>query len=667
MSYGKMDWYNFERGIEKEWLVTNGLGGYACSTIINANTRKYHGLLVASLNPPVERVLLVSKVDEKIEIDNLTYNLATNQTKVQVSEFGFIHQQRMETSPVPCFSYSFSDVFIKKSIFMVYGQNTTIITYKIKNGEKKAKLFLRPLVNCRDFHWTVQKGQIHFQYKILTRGIEIRSLDVRFWIKCDSGDCFLKNDYFYNMYYLREKERGENFLEDHFMPAEFVISLAPYEEKEVTLYLSAENFEENIPSGKVLLEQEVCRQKNLLQRATKVLGEFEQDYFLQKLILASDAFIVKRKSTNQKSIIAGYPWFNDWGRDAMIALPGLTLVTGRFNEAKEILLSFSTYLKDGLLPNTFADKPEEEPLYNTADASLWYFNAVYQYLKYTGDLAFVLEKIYPVLEEIINWHIKGTHYQIKMAEDGLLEAGSPEYQLTWMDAKIGRFVITPRHGKAIEICALWYNGLRIMEILSKEAKKEFPFVGLANKVKESFENSFWNEKEEYYYDVLSCEGKDISFRPNQVIAMALPFSPISEEKAKKVLPKVWQKLYATYGLRSLSGDNLNYKGIYDGDRFKRDEAYHQGTVWSFLMGFFVTAYRKAYGYQKEDQRQAKLFLKPFKEHLKTHGVNFISEIFDGDEPIKPRGAIAQAWGVAEVLRVYAEEVLEIRNWRWEAK
>lgn len=614
-------------------------------------------MLVASLNPPVERTLLLAKLDERFEAGGQVYNLATNRTEQGVSEFGFIHQQIMTADPVPGFIYSFADVFMEKRIFMPYGKNTTVILYRIKNGSSPATLRLVPMVNCRDFHWTVRRGQIAFETNEIQGGVEVRVTPgvPPLKIICSDGG-FLRDDgWFTGMFYPAEDQRGENPVEDHYIPGHFTVGLTPGEEKSVTVLASIEDgglFYSNFDGGELLRVEEERRQA-LTQKANC------PDMLSRCLTRAADAFVVWRKSTGKKSVIAGYPWFNDWGRDTMIALPGLTLVTGRHSDAAEILLTFARNCKDGLLPNMFPDSAGHEPLYNTVDASLWYFHAVYKYLQYTGDNNFIIENIYPVLKEIIRQHMEGTLFNIKMDGDGLIRAGGPENQLTWMDAKVDHWVVTPRHGKPVEISALWYNALMVMERLYNLAGEEFRLKGLAEKVRDSFEREFWYDQGGYYYDVVGREGPDDHFRPNQVLAMALPFSPVSPDRARKVLSRVWKELYATYGLRSLSIYHPGYRGVYQGDRVKRDGSYHQGTTWSWLIGPFITAYRKAHGYREEDRRQAELFIRPFRDHLRDHGVGFISEIFDGNEPVIPRGCIAQAWGVAEVLRAYVEDVLEL--------
>jgi len=658
INLGKGDWPTFEQGIQREWLVTNGIGGYASSTVICANTRKYHGLLVASLAPPVRRTLLLSKLDERFEAGGRTYNLSSNKTVSGVTEFGFIHLQRVLVGKIPTFVYSFVDVVIEKTIFMVHGENTTVIRYRVKNGSSPATFRLIPFLNCRDFHWTSGMGQISFRLEPLKArewaGITVKAVPEvpALNIICGGKARFCREEgWFKGMLYPGEQERGEHAVEDHFVPGHFVISLAAKEEKVISFIASTrEEIDESI-NTEVLLDSERDRHLRLIKQSGL------RDDFSCRLVLASDAFVVWRQSTDTKSVIAGYHWFNDWGRDTMIALPGLTLVTGRHEDAREILLTFARHCSEGLIPNMFPDSPGE-PLYNTVDASMWYFHAVYKYLQYTGDFDFILKEIYPVLKEIAQFYIKGTKFKIGMDEDGLISAGTSEHQLTWMDAKVDNWVVTPRHGKPVEIAALWYNALKILEQLALRAGESLPYAGLSEKVGKSFKEKFWYEDGGYMYDVISGDQRDARLRPNQVIAMALPYSPVSSSRARQALRRVWQELYATYGLRSLSYYDPHYKGVYIGDRFSRDGAYHQGTVWSWLMGPFITAYRKAYGYSPDTREQAAMFINPFREHIRHHGVGYISEIFDGNDPIVPRGCIAQAWGVAEVLRAYVEDVLE---------
>jgi len=652
-SFGKSDWRTFERGIEKEWLVTNGIGGYASSTITGANTRKYHGLLVAAHNPPGRQMLHLAKLDERLEAGGRTYNLATNSTGCGACESGYIHLQQVNVDPVPAFTYCFADITLEKIIFMVHGRNTTVILYRIANGARDAVLRLIPMVNCRGHHYITYEGQVDFTQREVAGGVSIKGREgvPPLLLVSSYGTYIPGGSWFKGMAYAVEKERGENCYEDHYIPGYFEVPLRAGENKTVTVFASTEEFISM--DGEELLEKEKARLKKLENQAGY------EDALARRLVRAADAFIVSRQSTGSKTVIAGYPWFTDWGRDTMISLPGLALVTRRFEETREILLTYARQCKKGLLPNCFLDGAEE-PVFNTVDASLWFFNAVYKYLVYTGDLDFIRDQIYPVLKDIIRWYMKGTDFNIFMDKDGLLNAGTPDVQLTWMDAKIDDWVVTPRNGKAVEINALWYNALCVLENLARACGDEQSYRDLIGLVKKSFANSYWSDSEGYLCDVISPEGKDWRFRPNQLLAVSLPYSMLTVEQGYRIVRKIWQELYATYGIRSLSPEYSEYKGVYIGDRVQRDSSYHQGTAWSWLMGPFVTAYRRVHNYSAASREQARRFISPFRNHLRDHCVGYISEIFDGNEPVIPRGCFAQAWGVAEVLRAYVEDVLEIR-------
>ncbi len=650
-TWGKGDWPDWKTGSQKEWLVTNGLGGYASSSLINLNTRKYHGLLIAALNPPVERWLLVSQLDELLEMDGQSFALSSYQTESGWRQEGFRYLQRVENRPVPAFIYQIQELWLRKSIFMVFEQNTTVIYYQIQNGSCPAKLSLKPLLNCRDFHSTQNQEQINIRGQIIPGGFGLQSGSIEWKIMASEGQPWLMEDYFFGTFYEQEQQRGENDREDHWMPGGFTVELQPGESKEYTLLLTTEKT--NLPKaeGKKLLQAEIERQEKILAKAPAALRKQE---WIKELILAADAFIVQRNSTHGKSLIAGYPWFNDWGRDAMIALPGLTLATGRYNEAREILRTYAQNCREGLLPNAFSSRLQEPALYNTIDASLWFFWAVQSYCRYTQDLDFVQKEIYPVLEEIIQSYQQGTRFGIKMDADGLIESQDP--QLTWMDARVGGWVVTPRSGKAVEISALWYNALLFMRDLTLQPEQKSRYDNLASLTGISFENKFWYPEGGYYRDLLDDPP---TLRPNQLIALSLPYSPAAPERAKKALAQIQKKLLTAYGLRTLAPEEANYRGEYQGDRWQRDGAYHQGTVWCWLIGSFISAYRRAYGHTAWDRQQAERFLAPFQEHLREAGIGFISEILDGDEPHQPRGAIAQAWSVGEVLRVLGEEIINV--------
>jgi predicted glycogen debranching enzyme len=454
-----------------------------------------------------------------------------------------------------------------------------------------------------------------------------------------------------------EHERGLNGTEDHYIPGYYEIELKPGEEKTFTMVCSAGE-EIDTLDGEAMIAEEISRQKALRVkgRMGKDPGE---DPFLDQLLEAADKFIVHRKSTNAKTVIAAYPWFTDWGRDTMIAMPGLTLSTGRYEDARDILLTFARYEKDGLIPNVFPDG-EGEPAYNTVDAALWYFEAVYRYLQVTKDLEFVQEHLLPVLERIIQGYQKGTCFQIGMQKDSLIAAGNEDTQLTWMDAKAGSWVVTPRHGKAVEINALWYNALRVMtEITGQCGADASAYQKLAEKVKKSFQKVFWNEKANCLFDVVNEQGSDEKIRPNQILAVSLSFPVLSGEKAKGVVDKVHQKLYTALGLRTLNMEDPQYRGIYLGDQYARDGAYHQGTVWTWPLGRFITAYARVHAKEPGLKKQLEAFFLPFQDHLRDGCIGSISEIFDGNEPLLPRGCCAQAWSVSEILRAYVEDYLPL--------
>lgn len=653
--FGKSDWRTFERGIEREWLVTNGIGGYASSTIVNANTRKYHGYLVAAHNPPGWRVVQFTKLDEWFATPHCLYNLSANETRSGYKETGFIHLQQVKINPFPTFTYSFGDIVLEKTIFMLYGRNTTVILYRVINGTEPGLLTLNPLVNCRGYHYITSQGDLEFTQQLIPGGVAVKGRDdiPPLLLTCSAGGFAPEGHWYYGMAYAGERERGENPYEDHYIPGHFDISFGPGEHKTFTVVATTVEVDQAAFNAEELLESE----KERLRRVVDQAGY--DDHLARRLVQAADAFIVYRRSTGYKTVIAGYPWFTDWGRDTMISLPGLTLVTRRFQEAREILITYARQTNKGLLPNSFRIGAAE-PIFNTVDASLWFVNAAYKYLVYTGDLDFVRQEVYPALKDIIYWYMNGTEFNIAMDEDGLMNAGSPDVQLTWMDAKVDGWVVTPRHGKAVEINALWYNAVNVLKLMAGLFGDEFPCPDLPGKIKENFISKFWLEEDGYLCDVISPEGVDRRLRPNQLLAVSLPYPLLTPEQGRRVVQRIWKELYVTYGIRSLSPGECDYRGCYAGDRVQRDSCYHMGTSWSWLMGPFITAYRKSHEYSPASKVQALRFISPFRDQLRDHGVGYISEIFDGDEPAIPRGCFAQAWGVAEVLRAYIEDVMEIR-------
>ncbi|MDE6314487.1 MAG: amylo-alpha-1,6-glucosidase [Lachnospiraceae bacterium] len=653
--FGKGSWKTFAEGIQREWVITNGIGGYAGSSIIGAHTRKHNGLLIASLHPPVERFMVLSKINEELKVGDTTYSFATNQRPGGNNEEGQKYLQRFTYEYVPEFTYYAAGVFVTKTIAFQHGKNTVAVTYDIYGGSDNAQLTLVPLFNFREHHQRSERADLKFSVTNSKDTMTLvpeanQDIAIRFYVS--EGEIKKRDEiYDVDMELQTEISTGMTCIENNYTPYEVIIDIPKGDHKKLSVVCTIEQgkLEKNAFG---IVEAEIIRCEELEKKAEL------QDDFANTLVHAADQFIVERESTGGKTVLAGLPWFTDWGRDTMIALQGLTLVTKRFADAREILKSFAQYVKKGLVPNMFPDAGLE-PLYNTVDASLWYFYAVQKYLEYTGgeeDYAFIQREIYPKLREIIIYYIKGTEFSIYMDQDYLIHAGDGLDQVTWMDVRVGDWVVTPRHGKPVEISALWYNALCVMYELSKRfgAADKDTFQDLAEKVKSSFVKKFWNPKKKCLYDVVDKAGNDDKIRPNQIWAVSLPYTMLSREQEKAVVDTVVKHLYASYGLRSLSPEDGEYKGIYVGKLHDRDAAYHQGTAWGFPLGGLITAYLKVYGDTKEGRRYARKLIAPMEEHLWDGCIGSIAEIFDGNEPNISRGCYGQAWSVGEILRAYVE-------------
>ena len=664
---------NLETGISKEWLITNGIGGFCSSTIIGANTRKYHGLLVAPLNPPASRYLILSKLDESIEIRGKKYDLYTNICESYISH-GYKYQEEFEKDYYPTFKYKVQGIEIEKSICMEYGKNTVGVYYKIKNGRYKAKLTLAPIVNFRDFH-TMNTGH---QFKIrqqvndakLKLVIDDKSQTPIYMNLSEGKYIQHENDTFNNMFYVEEEKRGFYPEENHSVPGVYEVEIKPNEEKEISFVCSLEeNIEET--DVKYLMEKEIKRidesikETGLIsEKENKTRKELNREALIKTYLKAIDNFIVYRPNFRLHTIIAGYPWFLDWGRDTLVAFEGLLLVTKKFDIAREVLLTMVRDIKYGLVPNGYSGF-DNRPLYNSVDASLLLFEQVNKYLEYTKDYKFVKEKIYPKLEDIIKNYVEGNNVDgnnIYLDKDGLMVSGTDETQNTWMDAKVGNMAVTPRNGKAVEINAMWYNANMIMANLTLkigdllQIKK---YKDLAKKCKKSFESKFYNKKTKCLYDVLGDE----KIRPNQLFALSLTYPVIEEnsEIAKNIINVVEKKLLNSYGLKTLAKGEENYVDIYEGDAFKRDTSYHQGITWPWLLGLYYNALvnmkNKAKAEEKEQlENKIEKFVektnRTFKKEINQNGcIGSISELYDSAKPQLPKGAIAQAWSVAEVFRI----------------
>ncbi|CAN5459603.1 amylo-alpha-1,6-glucosidase [soil metagenome] len=635
---------DFGSASSREWLETNTIGGFASSTISGVHTRRYHGLLLAATAPPLGRLVLLSKFKETLTIDDNRYELSSSQYPNTIYPEGYKYLKNFRLAPFPIWTFEVDGIEIEKKIFMIHGQNTTIIEFesKVQSSKSKVELELKPLVAFRDYHHLRREdNDFNQNFNVAENQVSIQPYEkMPELFFTHNAQTVEKTGFWYRDFeYAIEKERGFDFQEDLFQPfslkfdlsetAAVVVSTEPQKISDV------ENFENN----------EIKRREELIKTAEA------EDEFSQQLVLAADQFIVSRGAG--KTIIAGYPWFSDWGRDTMIALNGLTLAANRPEIAKSILLEFSNHISEGMLPNRFPDEGET-PEYNTVDATLWYFEAIRAYVEKTNDYDFVRENLYEKLVNIILRHLFGTRYNIHVSDDGLLYAGEKNSQLTWMDGKIGDVVFTPRIGKPVEIQALWYNALCIIADFAEkfgDRKDEEKYLKMADEAKQSFNFEFWNEAEECLFDVVDSEQKDASVRPNQIFAVSLPNTMLSIGKAQKIVQKVEAELLTPFGLRSLSPKDFRYCPIYTGTPFERDSAYHEGTVWAWLIGAFIDAYRKVNANGQQTENRVEEILENFKVHLTEAGIGQVSEIFNGDAPHKPRGCIAQAWSVAEILRV----------------
>ncbi len=659
LEFGRETCGSLEIAEQREWLVTNGIGGFASGTVSGNLTRRYHGLLVAALHPPVGRTQLVAKLDETAHYAGIEYALATNRWlsgAVEPKGYVNIESFRLEGT-TPIWQFALGDALVEKRIWMHQGENTTYVQYTLLRGGQPLGLELKALVNYRDFHSSTHAGDWQMKVEAIEEGVQINAFDggTPFYLLSAGAEFETRHEWHRDCFLPLAKYRGLDDHEDHLLAAVFSTELAL--NQSVTLVLTT-NRDAQL-DGSRAWEEHAEHEKKLFAKWTSHDAQAASSApdWVQPLILAADQFIVRRSLPEEpdgRSIIAGYHWFGDWGRDTMIALPGLTLTTGRTDIARKILLAFARYVDGGMLPNDFPDAGGR-PEYNTVDAALWYYEAVRQYFAVTQDRA-TLVSLFPVLEEIINAHLKGTRYQIHVDQaDGLLYAGEPGVQLTWMDAKVGDWVVTPRIGKPVEINALWYNALETMAALAPAAGRSGePFAKMAAMVKRSF-GKFWNSGSGCCFDVIDAPGigNDATLRPNQIFAVSLPESPLSPEQQRAVVDVCARRLVTSHGLRSLAQEEPGYQGHYGGAPRERDGAYHQGTVWGWLMGPFVLAHLRVYG----DHKAAASFLEPLGKQITSHGLGTLSEIFDGDAPFTPRGCIAQAWTVGEVLRAWRASIV----------
>jgi len=657
LSFEREELAHLDFQLDREWLVTNGIGGYASSSLCCANTRRYHGLLVAALHPPVGRTVMLARLDEELEV-------AGRRVRLDTAEFhdgtiypeGYRLLQRFALyGTVPVWTYSTPAGILRKTLWMLDGQNCTLVRYELLDASHTAVLRLTPLVTYRDYHHET-RGDPAWRMTVTPRsgGCTVIAFTgaVPLHLDLGPGGTFVEApDWYWRYLHRRERERGLDFLEDLYRPGVLTISLVPG--YPVVLRAAAGPPAEAPLSGRESPMDEWAREHEIVRLAQLPLPEHTG--VAGRLVLAADQFIVRRtlpgSPTEGRTILAGYHWFTDWGRDTMIALPGLCLCTQRFKEARDILATFARFADRGMLPNRFPDAGET-PDYNTADATLWYFETLARYERTSGDRSLVAQ-LYPLLREIIAWHRRGTRYSIGMdPADGLLYAGEPGTQLTWMDVKIGEWAVTPRIGKPVEINALWINALALTADWARTLNDEptaVELAELARRARASFNRRFWYAAGGYCYDVIDGpDGNDASLRPNQLIAAALTHPALEPAYWQPMLHRVRQALLTPYGLRTLAPDDPRYRGVYAGDQWQRDTAYHQGTVWPWLLGPYVDVALRA-GERPEEVRQALL---PLVEHLRVAGLGSVSEVYDGDPPHRPDGCIAQAWSVGELLRAW---------------
>jgi len=653
----------FDRGVcndyaaasSREWLVTNGIGGYASGTVAGCATRRYHGILMAALKPPVGRTQLVAAFDEILSYSGQNYELATHEWvsgAIAPQGFHLIEGFRLDRS-IPVWTYALADARLEKRIWMRQGENTTYIRYTLLSAGSPIQFQAKALVNYRDFHSSTHAGDWRMSIDQVSEGVRVTAYDgaLPFFLKSADAALEPQHIWYRDCFFKAERDRGLDDHEDQLFAAQCSASLEPGQS--LTMVFTTE--ENTLLDGASTFSEQSAHDSGLLETFAKAFSSSKANSspaWLQQLTLAADQFIVKRAipgNPDGHSVIAGYHWFGDWGRDTMIALPGLALATGRPEFAREILLAFSQFVDGGMLPNNFPDAGGS-PEYNTIDAGLWYFEAVRQYVEATHDLS-TLQRLFPILAGMVDAHVAGTRYNIHVdPADGLLYGGGPGVQLTWMDAKIGDWVVTPRTGKPVEINALWINALESMAQFAK--KLELPadhFQALGSAAQASFPR-FWNSARNCCFDVIDSPGigNDGSLRPNQILAVSLPFSPLGTEHQKAVVDICCSELLTPFGVRSLSPHDNGYTVHYRGGPRERDAAYHQGTAWGWLLGPLALAHFRVY----QDAAEARRLLEPQAQAITTYGLGSLAEVFDAEKPFTPGGCIAQAWTVAELIRCW---------------
>ncbi len=670
---------DLKNAIQKEWLITNGIGGYASSTVLGANTRRYHGLLVAPLKPPARRHLILSKLDESILIEDKKIDLYTNVCNNYISE-GYKHQESFQKEEYPEFVYKVEKVKITKRIAMVYGKNTVVVHYEIKNNQATdVKMTIAPILNFRDFHHMTTNHEFHVQQEIQKK-IKIQIDDNQpIYMNCSDGNYIEhQQDTFRNMYYLKEEERGFFPEENLCVPGRYEILIGAKQKKDIYLLVSLEEEIESLEPNRVFeeeiarLQKQIKETKLLTNKSNLTKQQKEKNEFLKDLIIATDNFIINRPEFGLHSVLAGFPWFLDWGRDTCISFEGLLLLTKKYDIAREVLLTLTRDINCGLVPNGYSET-DGKPLYNSADSSLLLFEQVNKFMKYTKDYDFVKENLYEKLKDIVEHYQNGIDLDdnnIYIDEDALLVSGTPQTQNTWMDAKIGDYVVTPRNGKVVELNSLWYNALKTLEYLAKKfGEKEVAeiYKNKAKNHKKVFEEKFYNPNKKALYDVLG----DDKIRPNQLFSIATTYPVIAPASytGKTIFETAKKKLLTKYGLRTLAKEEEGYIPEYSGDSVKRDKSYHQGITWVWLLGLYAEALENIIDAEKDRIEKEKYVIEKeklvenvyntFKKELYGNEcVGSLSEIYDSVAPYKPGGTCAQAWSVSEILKIINKKEVE---------
>jgi predicted glycogen debranching enzyme len=650
LEFGRQETGEFADAERREWLVTNGLGGFASQTIAGSLTRRYHGLLFAALGPPAGRTLMLAALDEVVRVGSREYRLSTLRWAdgtVEPRGYENIDSFALDAS-VPVWSFALGQARVEKRVFMEPGANVTYVTYRLTDSPQPVEFSIKALVDYRSFHGTTRAESMPMAMEDQPRGLRITAYPgaVPFVIAADRGSCARVGIWYLDFGLTEERARGLDDREDHFCAGEFTFFLAPGES--ATVSAAAGETAGGVDASAALARVR-AHDNGVIGAYREAAASYAAPAFVERLALAADQFVVRRGSSpdSPAAIIAGYHWFGEWGRDTMIALPGLLLATGRASEARSILRTWATFVDEGMLPNDFPGEGST-PSYNSVDSALWFVQALREYHDHTGDDE-TLRAVFPAVRDILTSYRRGTRYAIHAdPADGLLYAGVDGVQLTWMDAKVGDWVVTPRIGKPVEVNALWHNALatatRLASVIGEDASE---YAAWAAAARRGF-SRFWNGAKGYCFDVIDGpSGDDPTIRPNQLFAASLPEIPFAKPQVRAIVDAC-ARLLVPCGVRTLDAAAPAYVGTYEGPQAQRDAAYHQGTAWAWLLGALAAAHLRAYG----DPQKARDILAPLETHLSVAGIGSVSEIFDGDAPNSPRGCIAQAWSVAEALRAY---------------